>query len=343
MDLKHAIIHKINKEQNTQATYQERDNELSINAPLVNNLIEGILNAYSRGKSYGSFNPDVDNYPVQGWLENYLCSQRDNQNFIAFTKRLLRRIGTKMTEKVFATGGYFVFSEYTANNKDYFLVAMVKDKSGLTVTPSLDISNVTEIDLNNLHQAAQVNLDSFVNHLEGYLSFLKTINQPREIVEYFTEALGCTDIIPSKVSTEQTFQVVDAVCNRAGLGHQDIRNIRSEVYEYLKNNVRNPVTLNMIAAQINRFLAEQYHHLFVELANSDQYRISMEFQPNATALRKYRKMDIKTGRWSLNFERDVLGNEGSDRDIVWDGETLIFRNIPDKYRPELDSILEENQ
>jgi nucleoid-associated protein YejK len=343
MNLRHVIVHKIDREQNAPATYQERDNELNINNPLVTTLIEGILNAYSRGKSYGSFNSDVDNYPVQGWLSSYLGSQRNSQDFVAFTKRLLRRIGNKMTETVFATGGYFIFSEYATDTKDYFLVAMVKDRSGLMVTSSLEISNVTEIDLNNLHQATQVNLDSFANGNEGYLSFLKTVNQTREVLAYFTEAMGCTDVIPSKTSTDQTFKVVEAVCHRAGLSHQDIREIRSGVYEYLKNNVHNSVTLNMIAAQMNRFLGEQYHSLFVELANSEDYRISTEFQPNPTALRNFRKIDIKSGRWSLNFEKELLGNEGSNRDIVWNGETLIFRNIPEKYIQELNSILDDNQ
>lgn len=218
----------------------------------------------------------------------------------------------------------------------------MKDKSGLAVTPALEISDVTEIDLNSLHQAAQINVNSFIADNEGYLSFLR-IRQTNEILHYFTEALGCTDVILSKTSTQQTFDVVDNVCNQAGLGHTEIRNIRNEVYEYLKSNVQNSVTLNMIAAQINRFLDEQHHNLFVELANSDDYRISTEFTPNATALKKYKKIGIKTGRWSLNFEKELLGSQDGNNDIIWDGEILSFRRIPENYIDELNSILRDNQ
>lgn len=342
MELKHVIVHKIDRERNTPASYTERDTELDVDNELVIDLIDEILTAYARGKSYGSFNQDTDTYPAQGWLNAYLNSAGTTGDFVRLTKQLLRRIGSEMVKRVFAVGGYFVFAEYS-NSQDYFLVAMVKDRSGLTFTPDLDISNVTEIDLNNLHQAAQVNIESFVAGQEGYLSFLRTKNQPREVLAYFTDALGCTDVIPSKISTHQALSVVEEVCNRANLDHAEIRNIRDVAYEYLHANVHNSVSLNMISAQINSLLAEQYHNLFVELANSDSYRISMEFQPNATALRKYRKFDIKAGRWSLNFEKNVLGSQESNSDIVWDGDVLTFRNVPERYRDELDSILRDNE
>lgn len=350
MELKHIIVHKIIREQNTPASYQEGPKVLDAKGPLVNDLIEGILAAYTRGKSYGSFSDDADSYPVQGWLNEYFESQKKNKDsqkekdecFVAFTKRLLRRLGSKMADTVFATGGYFVFSEYSTSTQNYFLVAMVKDKKGLMVTPSLEISNITEIDLKNLHQAAQINIDSFAAGYEGYLSFLKTKNQAREVLAYFTEALGCTDVIPSKVSTDQTMKVVNEVCYRANLDHQEMRNIRKEVLGYLEDNIHNIVTLKKIATKINSFLDEQYFELFINLANSDKYRISMEFSPNRTALRKFKKMDIKAGRWSLNFERELLGTNDSNSDIVWDGDVLTFRKIPDKYKAELDIILESN-
>lgn len=273
---------------------------MDVQNQLVGDLIDGILTAYSRGKSYGSFSTDTNNYPAQNWLNEYLKSQgnpedsqeeKDNR-FVAFTQKLLRRIGNEMAKTVFATGGYFVFAEYSTSTQNYFLIAMVKDKKGLTVTSSLEISDITEIDLNSLHQAAQINIDSFVSKREGYLSFLRTKNQTREVLAYFTEALGCTDIIPSKTSTNQTWMVVNEVCNQAQLTHSETRSIRDEVYEYLKENVHGSVTLTMLAAKINAFLKEQYHDLFINLANSDDYRISMEFQPNAMALNKFKKMTL---------------------------------------------------
>lgn len=348
MELKHVIIHKIDREQRSTPSFTYRDKVLDVTKPLVHDLIEGILSAYARGKSYGSFNPNTDNYPVQKWLGEYLEKQKKNDDsqkdgcFVEFTKRLLSRIGKEMAGTVFATGGYFIFTEYATGSNRYFLVAMVKDKDGITVTSNLEITNVTEIDLSNLHQAAQININSFASKQEGYLSFLKAKHRIREVLQYFTEAMGCTDYIPSKISTDNAMKVVNNVCIEAKLGHHETKNAKDEVFKFLKTNVGGTVTLKMISAKINPYLQEEYHDLFINIANSDRYRISTEFTPNATALRKYKKIDIRTGRWSLNFERELLGSQDSDSSIVWDGEVLTFRKIPDEKKSELNQIIEEN-
>lgn len=350
MELKHVIVHKIDKEQHSIPSYSERDGVLDAGASLVNELIEGIRNVYKKVSNYGSFDNDTDNYPVQSWLKDYLEQQEKDSNvsqrktkFVAFTKRLLSRIGKQMGNVGLATGGYFIFAEYSVNQREYFLIAMVKDKNGITITPKLEIKDITEIDLNKLHQAARINMDSFLAKEDSYLSFLKK-NQGREVLHYFTEALGCTDYIESKISTDNTMKVVDCVCQEVGLVHSETREVRGKVYEYLKGKVGEPVTLTMISAQINPFLEdEKYHGLFIEKANSDDYRISTEFTPNATALRKYKKIYIKTGRWSLNFEKELLGSQNDDNNIVWDGEILSFRNISESDKDKLNTIVADNQ
>lgn len=354
MDVKHIIVHKIEKEANktciTDNDWVRKRKGLDVHNHLVNVLIDGILTAYKRGKYFGSFIKDYEECPVGNWFKEYLESQSTNNGqttdkefvgltkFVALTWRLLRRIRDQMEKKAFATGGYFVFAQYSIDSKNYFLVAMVKDRRGLVFTDELEIADVTEIDLNNLHQAARVDIDLFNKNEEPYLSFLKAKNQPSELIEYFTKALCC---IPRKPPTKEVFAVVDLVCKKANLGPQETRDARERVYDLLSRNIGKPVTLLKIDSILDPLLKEEHYGLFSSVANSDKHKINVKFEPDGTALIKFRKIKIKTPLWSLNFEREALGAPRSNSDVTWDreGQFITVINIPVKYQQQLNAIL----
>ncbi|MDD4905745.1 MAG: nucleoid-associated protein, partial [Methylobacter tundripaludum] len=161
----------------------------------------------------------------------------------------------------------------------------------------------------------------------------------KDIAGYFTKALGCTDLIPSNVATDTVFHLIDAICSEAGLLEK--KSIRDNVLDFLKERNPNSVRLEEIAAKLNAHLPFEFHDNFIEKANSDEFRISQEFVPNLTALRKYKKAYVKADTWNLSFDKNVLGTPESQAEIVFDADerSLTINNLTQKLIDELNEVI----
>lgn len=344
MDIINSIAHKIIKEKqesgqpHVEAVVQHRLDVFDSSNQKVITLIEALLKIYKIGKTFGSFDTDTNNHPFQLWIKDLYSESYSKQAFIELTLNTVNRIKITIDKQNFATGGYLVFVHYRHNGQTYFLVVMIKDKGGLTFSPDMELTDVQSIDLDKLHQAARVDLNRFENGEEGYLSFLKG-DQKKDIAGYFTEALGCTDLIPSNVATDTVFHLIEAICFEAGL--LENKSIRDNIHDFLKDRHPNSVRLEEIAAKLNAQLPIEFHDSFIEKANSDEFRISQEFVPNLTALRKYKKAHVKAGTWDLSFDKNALGTPESEAEIIFDANerSLTINNLTQKLIDELNKVI----
>jgi len=347
MDIINSIAHKIIKEQikdkqesgksPVEAEVQYRDDVFDPANQKVITLIEALLKIYKTGKTFGSFDTDTDNHPFQLWVKD-LSAGDSKQVFIELTRKAVNRIKIHIEKENFSTGGYLVFVHYRDNNLTYFLVVMIKDKGGLTFTSDMELTDVQQIDMDKLHQAARIDLHRFENGEEAYLSFLKG-NQKKDITGYFTKALGCTDLIPSNEATDTVFHLIDEICSDAGLS--ETKSIRDNIHDFLKERHPNSVRLEEIAAKLNAHLPIEFHDRFIEKANSDDFRISQEFVPSLTALRKYKRVHYKAATWDLSFDKNALGAPESQAEIVFDSNerSLTINNLPQKLMDELNKVI----
>lgn len=344
MDIINSIAHKILKDQQEKgkpkvdAEIQYRDDVFDPANQKVIILINALLKIYKTGKTFGSFDTDTDNHPFQLWANDLQSTDYSKQLFIELTRKTVNRIKIHIEKENFATGGYLVFVHYLHNSQTYFLIVMIKDKGGLTFTSNMELIDVQQIDLDKLHQAARIDLQRFENGEEGYLSFLKG-DQKKDIAGYFTKALGCTPLIPSNVATDTVFHLIDAICSEAGL--LETKSVRDNVHDFLKERNPNSVRLEEIAAKLNAHLPFEFHDSFIEKANSDEFRISQEFVPNLTALRKYKKAYVKADTWNLSFDKNVLGIPESQAEIVFDADerSLTINNLSQKLMDELNKVI----
>lgn len=94
----------------------------------------------------------------------------------------------------------------------------------------------------------------------------------------------------------------------------------------------NSISLPEIAAVVNALLPIEHHNAFIETANSDDYQISDEFEPNLQALKFFKRIKHKTPIWTLDIERRALGRPNSGADLVFDEQnrTLTINNLPEE-------------
>lgn len=193
MDIHNVIVHKLNKEvketgvPQAPITVDLRDAELNRNDDLVIKLIEKIAEAFKTGKTFGSFDSDVENHPFQRWLEEMLDPDSET-TFMDLTRHTMDRLRLRIAPKNFATGGHIIFCYYREQDKDWFMVVMLKEKDGFSFE-NLILKNIQELDIDKLHQLARVDLAAWsADNTTAYLSFIN--KKPGDISGYFLEALG---------------------------------------------------------------------------------------------------------------------------------------------------------
>jgi len=346
MEIIYSIAHRIIKDKREKdapvipATIKYRESVFDSSSEKVILLVEALLKIYKTGKTFGSFDPDVDNHPFQSWLKTSDGSGYSEQVFIDISRKTIDRIKVYLDNQNFATGGYLIFVYYKVDHQLHFLIAMIKDKGGFTFTDDMDLKDTHHIDLDKLHQAARIDLSKLHAEEESYLSFLKG-NSKQDIIGYFANALGCTDLIPSNITTQNVFQLIQTICSDADIPNETIKNITDNVHDFLKERHPESVKLEEIAVKLNANLPLELHDKFIEKANSDEFCISQEFVPNPTALRSFKRIDFKAATWNLSMNKNALGIPDSEAEIIFDSEekSLTINNLPQKLMDELNIFL----
>lgn len=348
MDIIYAIAHKIIRESAKKneplvdSVIKPREAVFDLTDNNVIALIEALLKVYKIGKTFGSFNSDKDNHPFQTWIEQTHHKEYCEQDFKDISLKTVKRIAFFLNKENFATGGYMIFVHYKIDQQAYFLVVMIKDKGGLTFTEEMELADVHQIDLDKLHQASRVDLNKLENNEESHLSFLKG-NSNGDVSGYFTEALGCTDLIQSKVATKNVFNLINSIGDEAGIDRKKIKDISDAIHDFLKSRQPDSVKLEEISAQLNAHLPLEFHEQFIEKANSEEFCISQEFVPNLTALRSFKMMKLEASSWKLSVDKNALGKPDSDAEIIFNAKekSLSINNLPEKLINQINITLEE--
>jgi nucleoid-associated protein len=342
------IVHKIEKairerqQPNPKSVITPRANELPSDSPLVIELVEYVWNAYRTGKTFGSFDSDVDNHPVQNWLNTYIDDPDENP-FIPLTNSIMNRLKIYLDEENFATGGHLLFIHFTENEQPWFMVVMIKDKKGFLFTEDLDLQDVKELDLDKLRQAVRVDINKWKENTEkAYLSFIKSGSG--DVANYFLNTFGCTDSIQSKEVTRSVLSAVEKVCGDSGLNRIDTRQIKDNVCNYMEQNLSG-VSLAGVGIQVDSYLPEEHWGEFMTLANSEDYSVSDTFEPNRQILTAHRRIKYDAPHWKVSVDRDALGTPDSDSEVVYDKEdkSLTIKQVPDQLAVQLLETLQTDE
>lgn len=344
MEIHGIIVHKIEKDQRLQgqpipeAIISPRTEELDRESPLVIELTEYIWKAYRKGKTFGSFNEDAHNHPVQTWIGEYLHDP-DSHPFVGLTLTIMGRLKIMLEDQNFSTGGHVLFLHVTENEKPWFMVVMIKDKKGFIFTDDLDLKDVVELNLDKLHQAVRVDIGSWQQVDEkAYLSFIKS--GAGDVPRYFLKTFGCTDSIPSKIATNAVLLAAEQVCVAAGKDRTQTRVIKGAICDYMEQHLTG-VSLAEIEAQLDVHVDQEYWDMFTELANSDEYKISDNFEPNRQVIEANRRVKLSAPHWKLTVDKGALGRPGSDAEIIFDPDdnSLTIKQIPQPQVAGLSNIV----
>jgi nucleoid-associated protein len=326
VNINRIIVHSIEKEQHqTAITLNLRTEELQVDDRVVS-LLEGVRSVYTNktGKAFGTL--DI-NRSFSRELKRF---QQDEIEFIEFTNVAMNELKGHMAQESLATGGYLLFSDFDNNGKHYFMVIMLKSKDGLSFDDELKLMDAHHLELDKLHFAARVDVDSWLSDVdENNVSFVKG-RASSAVTTYFKEFLGVEEFSESAKTTKTLVTAVTNYCRQQlELNNEDTESYKITVHDYCKSKHANeePIFLD----ELSRFLDEENPSAFMEYAQ-EEYEIPNEFQVDKNKLRKFLRYSGRDNGVSISFNSEVFGTR-----VKYDPEAdvLTINQPPNSLKKQL--------
>ena len=361
-----VVIHELVKEQhqNIQPSHI-RPSVLDPNHEIVIKLVDGITKLYAtRNNSahYGTFRTGEGRGEFPSSFNNYSTAKNvTDEQFMELSEVGMDELFRKAENSMAASGGYILFSDYMINRERFFIVAMIKQKSGITLSPNLEPEELTELDLNRLYQAAKINLNKLEDYENAdeterqeinYLSFISS-STGHSASGYFVTALGCARGTAGSRATGTLITESYAFFRENEQIRGRRNDFRTDLMAYLhrKHETKESVKLSEIEALARRHFpaaeqgqADALADEFIARLNNEQNAVPTEFPVHQTTLKKHTHISYNAENWDLKFDRCALGTT-DDAQIYYDQQhnRVIIRDLPEEMVEKINAELESRQ
>lgn len=357
-----AIVHELIKDKGEEPEpLNYRPTLLPTDNQSVRGVIAGVVGIYGRKNNsarYGVFGTEHAYRVVPDTFDNY--AQLDDINdadFIGLSRTVMEQLHREAAGVPFATGGHILFADYESDGNNFFLAAMIKQKSGFTFSDTLGVEDLEYIDLSKLHQAIKINIDSYLDYQQidddlerqerTYLSFVSP-QASSETAGYFIKAMGCKAGAASAKATEAAITQSVMFFQERGELREHSASLKRSLCTYLQNQADNKqsATLADIEGIARRFFptddeeqADQYADDFITHLNREESGVPPEFSVNKSKLKSITHVVFKGDDLHLEFDKGDLGRDVNAR-VYFDGNRVIIKELPqaliDKLNQQLD-------
>lgn len=310
MELKKIIIHELSKQQRIiEAKEFLSSNVYEINEDTIE-LTDRLNRSFIRDSiTYAIFKVEEgDKFP--NYFSQYHLSENENLDFVSFTRSAIMNLKQIISPIIFATGGYFVFSEYQEGNTNYISVFLIRDEKGLVFRKKQDgkgfeINSVSHLNTNKLAMGCRINIDRYKNEDGKYLALIK--NKNRDISDYFSHWISTDQPESSSEYTDTLYQIVSNITppvNPETGNNYEIDEFRKKIHDFVNNRPNKMVNISELS---NYF----YHdsETIPLYAQENNYTIDSEFKADGRKLRKFWRLEVNSDGIQLKFSRGDLNTK----------------------------------
>jgi len=253
-------------------------------------------------------------------------------DFMDFSLKAMDLLKVQMSKEAFATGGYILFCHYRLNQTNFILIMQLKIKPGTGIDDkTLDVMENINLDIDNLHEAARINIESWKKNEGKYISFVKKASNAQP-TKYFRDFIGCDEFEDAKEQTKELVLAIESYCKNLKLTQEEENTIKEKVFNYCEEKKKEgqQVSLQALATRIN----EQDPQAFIKYIDDTGLTVADAFDPIKDAYKHLRRIGGKDKDLTINFSRSLLGKR-----VVYDkskGE-LTIRDLPADLKYELDN------
>ena len=254
----------------------------------------------------GNDNSEGNYFPER--FTSYKNSGRNNDNFIEFTQSALTNLNPLIRAKTLASGGYFIFAEYSLNNTNFFSIFLVRDTEGKILRRtehSYQIDTIEYLDTRNLAMACRINENRIDNIEDNYLSFTQL--KQAEVSDYFLDWISIEQLESSTEYTKSLYEIVNQISppiNPDNNQEYPVEEHRNNVYNYITTNPNKVVNL--------RELGEHFYSdptIFINYAEENDISIDTEFRYNKRQLKRFVKVEINRDGINLKISRGAINDK----------------------------------
>lgn len=311
MQIKHAIVHEVVKEEGTEAvTLIERDEENEINSH-AQELSQQLSQLFRKtGLNSGGFIVPEDNeQPPQfvNLLNQYFVD--DNFiDFVSFSKSATKEFKKKLSKATGSKGGYLWFNHYFHNSEAFLSVVLLRKKFGLSLSEDLTLDEIEQLDLDKLHMASRINLSAWKRgDSNRYISF-RIGRGAKDVTDYFSQFIGCEEFTKAKVDTQNLVSVTKEYCRTNNFDDEASENIKQFVFDrcidWLSND--SPVLLENISSALDTCFQPDKENTFLEIAQNEPFNLNNEMSVEKATLKSLTRYSGKSKNLSISFASDLL-------------------------------------
>ncbi|RUL68721.1 nucleoid-associated protein [Dyella choica] len=363
--LKNAVIHSLEKDaHDSMTTIRHAPATLDVNDRMVVQLARQLAELVGKDGNavlWGQFAAANRQGEFPASARALMAGNFESSAFMSLSKAAMEELRSQAERKTGATGGHIFFGQYRTNGSEFLLVAMIKQKGAITLSPDLRPTEIKEIDMSKLHQAARINLTRYGLHLEDngndpvdgvtppilfdektYLCFVNRRGR-EEVADYFVDALGCVKGTSSSQLTNKLLKSVKQYVRDVPEIADTFVEVKQGVVDYLQALPENhPVKLDEVIyaarARVDPIRAAHFNML-KEFLNSEECQIPDEFQLSRQALRAHIRISAKKPNWGLWFETGVVGVTNAE--LLYDPhqKTLTLTDLPTETVNSVESAL----
>ena len=327
MDVKHAVIHQVTKEQGTPDVNLFLANGILTIDETVIRVAEELKKLYKGQAIYGQFSNNDEVHRFRPNLKD--CMDKDWANFYDFSKIAMSLLKNKLEQKIASAGGYVLFLHYFENEKEYFFVLMLNDKIGASVTENLALKKSIHLDLSKLYVAARINITLWESEEDHkYVSFIKG---KRDISDYFIDFIGCTEVNDPKKDTDRLITILNEYMRNNKFSSDLKQEYRSAAATYLKEcaDEQRDASLKILSTRLNSDEPDSFY----DYATDEVHEMSTFFNVDKSRLKKLTGIDFSQTGFKIKMSSEYVKNHVSIND-----NKLIIDNPPQKLKEDIENI-----
>lgn len=325
MELRKAIIHLIDKDQGQDPRLDKSAEALVIDEN-SRALCERLNDAFKKDEKVLKTEFLESSNIFQTRLKAF-SEESSMDNFLEFADRSLYRMTDLMAGNNFATGGYFVYMEYSYRNMDYLAVFMVRDSEELifkkTESNNFEVNTTTIVDTSKLAMAVRVNYPSFLRNETRYLHYTK---RQQHQSDYFIHWIEADMAQKSDDDTRALLRIIDSLLPTDLPVLPDTEEpytteqFRNTLYDLINSSGR----LVRLSDLSNTFWDNP--NFLSEKAEEAGIEINYEFQASISILRQLKKYELKAGKIKISFSKadkdSFRVRQGDENQLVIESKEL---------------------
>lgn len=358
----HAVIHSLEKEaQSNVASIRHAPSPLDVTVPQVVSLAEQLSRLVGRDGStvfWGQFGTNNREGQFPGAVEN-LTASIDLATFMTASEVAMAELVIAARNERLSTGGFVCFMVYEAGGVQFLLVAMVKERGALTLSPDMVPTEIRELDLSKLHQAARINLVRYDEFLrrgsddvgtladEGERTYLCFVNKGlrNEVAKYFIEALGCEKGVSSTRATRSAVDAVKKFVSSKPEIKVHARKVRRAVIDHMAALPEGAtMTVDTLVSVVRVTLGDENNEHLEELSaylNGEDAQVPDSFVVSAQYIKSVTRITAQADGWRLSFEDTEISEKEGPLIYNREEKSLRIRRLPDETVKKIEATLDQ--